>query len=127
MFVMRVVVQVSKMKKIIVGILCVATAVPSVTLADGYHRGGGRGGINPWPIVAGAVIGTIAGANAAQSNQEAPTTQYRVVRRCENTMQYTSEQVLTGYKNSANFKDRMIEVISEQPLKQIPVTTTYSY
>lgn len=74
MFVMRVVVQVSKMKKIIVGILCVVTAVPSVTLADGYHHGGGRGGINPWPIVAGAVIGGLLVGSSNRAREPRYTT-----------------------------------------------------
>jgi len=35
--------------------------------------------------------------------------------------------VIDGYMNKAKFKGKEISVQSEQPLKEIPVTVSYSY
>lgn len=92
----------------------------------GHQIGGGSG--KTVATVGGAVLGTIAGQKAATaygSGNANPT--YQIVRRCETTKTYKSRQVLSGYLNSAKFKGKEISVESDSPLKQIPVTATYSY
>ncbi len=92
----------------------------------GHQIGGGRG--KTVATVGGAVLGTISGQKAATaygSGSANPT--YQVVRRCEMTKTYKSREVLSGYLNSAKFKGKEISVESDLPLKQIPVTASYSY
>lgn len=92
----------------------------------GHQIGGGTG--KTVATVGGAVLGTIAGqkaANAYGGGSATPT--YQVVRKCEKVMSYKSRQVLSGYQNTAKFKGKEISVESESPLKQIPITATYSY
>jgi uncharacterized protein YcfJ len=92
----------------------------------GHQIGGGSG--KTVATVGGAVLGTIAGQKVAGSygsGSANPT--YKIVRRCESVKTYKSRQVLSGYRNIAKFKGRDISVMSDKPLKQIPVTATYSY
>jgi len=92
----------------------------------GHQIGGGSG--KTVATVGGAVLGTIAGQKAAStygSSSGNPT--YQVVRKCETVKTYKTRQVLSGYQNVAKFKGKEISVESDTPLKQIPVTATYSY
>ena len=114
--------------KTTVGVNDIVGAVAGGALGGvlGHQIGGGRG--KAVATVGGAVLGTIAGQKAVSTygNGSANPT-YQVVRRCETTITYKSRQVLSGYLNSAKFKGKEISVESDLPLKQIPVTASYSY
>jgi uncharacterized protein YcfJ len=91
----------------------------------GNQVGGGKG--KTAATVGGAVLGTLAGQNIGSKYNTPSTTTYQVVRKCEIVKTYKSRQVLSGYQNVAKFKGKEISVESESPLKQIPITVTYSY
>lgn len=91
----------------------------------GHQIGGGSG--KTVATVGGAVLGTLAGQKVASTYGAQNTAGYQTVRKCETIKTYKSRQVLSGYTNTAIFKGREISVESDQPLKQIPVTVTYSY
>lgn len=91
----------------------------------GHQIGGGKG--KTAATVGGAVLGTLAGQNVGSKYNTPGTTTYQTVRKCENITTVKSRQVLGGYSNVAKFKGKTITVESDQPLKQIPVTVTYSY
>lgn len=89
----------------------------------GHNVGGGTG--KTVATVGGAVLGTLAGQNVG-SKYNTPAT-YQTVRKCETVTTLKTRQVLGGYTNVAKFKGKEISVDSDQPMKQIPVTVTYSY
>lgn len=91
----------------------------------GHQVGGGTG--KTVATVGGAVLGTLAGQNVGSKYNTPGTTTYQTVRKCENITTLKTRQVLNGYTNVAKFKGKEISVESDQPLKQIPVTVTYSY
>lgn len=91
----------------------------------GHQVGGGRG--KSVATVGGAVLGTLAGNKVGSTYNTSSNATYQIVRKCEviNTVQ--SRQVLSGYNNIAKFKGKEISVESDQSMRQIPVTVTYSY
>jgi len=91
----------------------------------GHQIGGGTG--KTVATVGGAVLGTLAGQKVASSYGGQNTPTYQTVRKCDRVNTVQTRQVLSGYSNSATFLGREISVQSDQPLKQIPVTVTYSY
>lgn len=91
----------------------------------GHQVGGGKG--KTAATVGGAVLGTLAGQNVGSKYNTPSTTTYQTVRKCENITTLKTRQVLGGYTNIAKFKGKEISVESDQPLKQIPITATYSY
>jgi uncharacterized protein YcfJ len=91
----------------------------------GHQIGGGRG--KTVATVGGAILGTLAGQNIANNYENNGGTSYRTVRRCENVDTIRSREVLSGYTNIARFKGKEIQVESDSPMTQIPVTVTYSY
>lgn len=91
----------------------------------GHNVGGGTG--KTVATVGGAVLGTLAGQNVGSKYNTPETTSYRTVRKCENITTLKTRDVLNGYTNYAKVKGKEISVESDQPLKQIPVTITYSY
>jgi uncharacterized protein YcfJ len=91
----------------------------------GHQVGGGKG--KTAATVGGAVLGTLAGQNIGSKYNTPQNATYRIVRKCEVTNTFKSRQVLSGYNNFAKVKGKEISVESDQPLKQIPVTITYSY
>jgi uncharacterized protein YcfJ len=91
----------------------------------GHQIGGGTG--KTVATVGGAILGTLAGQNVANNYGANTPASYRTVRRCETVNTVRSRQVLSGYTNIAKFKGKEITVESNEPLKQIPVTITYSY
>ena len=91
----------------------------------GHQVGGGKG--KTAATVGGAVLGTLAGQNVGSKYNSPGTTTYQTVRKCENITTLKSRQVVNGYTNIAKLKGKTITVESDQPLKQIPVTITYSY
>lgn len=91
----------------------------------GHNVGGGTG--KTAATVGGAVLGTLAGQNVGSKYNTPQDATYRIVRRCETVNTIQTRQILGGYTNVAKFKGKEISVESDQPLKQIPVTVTYSY
>jgi len=91
----------------------------------GHQIGGGKG--KTVATVGGAILGTLAGQNVANNYGGNSPATYRNVRRCETVNTVRSRQVLSGYTNIAKFRGKEITVESDEPLKQIPVTITYSY
>lgn len=91
----------------------------------GHQVGGGKG--KTAATVGGAVLGTLAGQNVGSKYNTPATTTYQTVRKCETVTTVKTRQVLGGYTNVAKLKGKEISVESDQPLKQIPVTVTYSY
>lgn len=91
----------------------------------GHNVGGGTG--KTVATVGGAVLGTLAGQNVGSKYNTPETTSYQTVRKCENITTLKTREVLNGYTNYAKLKGKEITVESDQPLKQIPVTVTYSY
>jgi len=91
----------------------------------GHNVGGGTG--KTVATVGGAVLGTLAGQNIGSKYNTPASSTSQTVRRCETVMNYKTRQVLNGYTNFAKFKGKEISVDSDSPLKQIPVTVTYSY
>lgn len=91
----------------------------------GHQVGGGKG--KTAATVGGAVLGTLAGQNVGSKYNSSSATTYQTVRKCESITTIKTRQVLGGYTNVAKFKGKEISVESDQPMKQIPVTATYSY
>lgn len=91
----------------------------------GHNVGGGTG--KTVATVGGAVLGTLAGQNVGSKYNTPETTSYQTVRKCENITTLKTREVLNGYTNYTKLKGKEIAVESDQPLKQIPVTVTYSY
>ncbi|HEX5624288.1 MAG TPA: glycine zipper 2TM domain-containing protein [Sulfuricurvum sp.] len=91
----------------------------------GHQVGGGKG--KTAATVAGAVLGTLAGQNVGSKYNTPASSSYNVVRKCETVYTTKSRKVLTGYVNVAKVKGQEFSVESDQPLKKIPVTVTYSY
>lgn len=91
----------------------------------GHQVGGGKG--KTAATVGGAVLGTLAGQNVGSKYNTPAGSTYQTVRKCETVTTVKTRQVLGGYTNTAKFKGKEISVESDQPLKQIPVTATYSY
>ena len=89
----------------------------------GHQIGGGSG--KTVATVGGAVLGTLAGQKIAGGQASAPG--YRTVRKCETRANYRTREVIGGYANIAHFKGKKIEVESDEPLREIPITVTYSY
>ena len=91
----------------------------------GNQVGGGRG--KKVATVGGAVLGVLVGQNIGSKYNTPQNDSYRVVRKCETVYTTKSRNVISGYSNIANLKGQEIRIESDQPLKQIPVTVTYSY
>lgn len=91
----------------------------------GHQVGGGTG--KTAATVGGAVLGTLAGQNVGSKYNTPQDATYRIVRKCEVVNTIQTRQVLGGYTNFAKFKGKEISVGSDQPMKEIPVTVTYSY
>ncbi len=86
----------------------------------GTQVGSGRG--KTVATIGGALLGAMAGKTAASNYGNAPTAQ---AVKCNTTAQGT--KVIAGYTNTAHLNGKEIQVQSDQPLTQIPVTVTYSY
>jgi len=91
----------------------------------GNQVGGGKG--KTAATIGGAVLGVFAGQNIGSKYNTPQTTSYQTVRKCETVYTTQTHQVVDGYVNIAKFKGKEIRVQSDEPLKQIPVTVTYSY
>lgn len=91
----------------------------------GHQIGGGSG--KTVATVGGAVLGTLAGQKVGSTYKTSSGETYQVVRRCEVVKNYQSRKVLSGYENIGYLKGKEIVIESDQPLKKIPVTVTYSY
>ncbi len=91
----------------------------------GHNVGGGTG--KTVATVAGAVGGVLLGQSVGSKYNTPQGNSYRVVRKCETVYTTKSRQVVDGYTNVAKFKGQEIRIQSDHPLKQIPVTVTYSY
>ncbi|MBN2870425.1 MAG: glycine zipper 2TM domain-containing protein [Campylobacterales bacterium] len=91
----------------------------------GHQIGGGSG--KTVATVGGAVLGTLAGQKVANSYGTGAAPAYRTVRKCDTRYTLQTREVLSGYSNVAKFKGKKIRVESDYPLKEIPVTVTYSY
>lgn len=91
----------------------------------GHNVGGGKG--KTAATVGGAVLGTLAGQNVGSKYNTPATSTYQTVRKCETTTTMKTHKVLDGYTNVAKLKGKEITVESDQPMKEIPVTVTYSY
>ena len=91
----------------------------------GHQIGGGSG--KTAATVGGAVLGTLAGQKIADNHEGGGTPGYRIVRKCETQYTYRTREALSGYTNIARFKGKKIRVESDEPLKEIPVTVTYTF
>lgn len=91
----------------------------------GHNVGGGKG--KTAATVGGAIIGVLAGQNIGSKYNTPQNDSYRVVRKCETVYSTKTRQVVSGYTNIAKLKGQEIRIESDQPLKKIPVTVTYSY
>jgi len=91
----------------------------------GHQIGGGTG--KTAATIGGAVLGALAGQNVGSKYNTPQSTSYQTVRRCETVYTTKSHQVIDGYLNIAKFKGKEIRIQSDEPIKQIPVTVTYSY
>ncbi|MGZ8548101.1 MAG: glycine zipper 2TM domain-containing protein [Sulfuricurvum sp.] len=91
----------------------------------GHQIGGGRG--KTAATVGGAVLGTIAGQSVGSKYNTPSDGSYRVVQKCETVYEMRRRQVRSGYVNIAKLKGQEIRIESDEPLKRIPVTVTYSY
>lgn len=91
----------------------------------GSNIGGGKG--KTAATVGGAVLGVLAGQNIGSKYNTPEGDSYRIVRKCQTVYTTRSRKVLSGYTNVAKLKGQEIRIESDQPLKQIPVTVTYSY
>lgn len=91
----------------------------------GNQVGGGKG--KTAATIGGTVLGALAGQNVGSKYNTPATNSYQVVRRCQTVYTTKNRQVLDGYMNKAKYKGKEISVQSQQPLKEIPVTVTYSY
>lgn len=91
----------------------------------GHNIGGGKG--KTAATVGGAILGVLAGQNIGSKYNTPQNDTYKIVRKCETVYSTKTRQVISGYTNVAKIKGQEIRIDSEQPLKQIPVTVTYSY
>lgn len=91
----------------------------------GSNVGGGKG--KTAATVGGAVLGVLAGQNIGSKYNTQEGDSYRIVRKCQTVYTTRSRKVISGYTNIAKLKGQEIRIESDQPLKQIPVTVTYSY
>lgn len=91
----------------------------------GSNVGGGRG--KTAATVGGAVLGVLAGQNIGSKYNTPQGDSYRIVRKCQTVYTTKTRKVISGYSNVAKLKGQEIRIESDQPLKQIPVTVTYSY
>lgn len=91
----------------------------------GHNVGGGKG--KTAATVGGAIIGVLAGQNIGSKYNTPQNDSYRIVRKCETVYSTKTRQVVSGYTNIAKLKGQEIRIESDQPLKKIPVTVTYSY
>jgi uncharacterized protein YcfJ len=91
----------------------------------GSNIGGGKG--KTAATVGGAVLGVLAGQNIGSKYNTPQTSSYRMVRKCETVYSTKTRKVVSGYTNIAKLKGQEIRIESDEPLKKIPVTVTYSY
>lgn len=91
----------------------------------GHNVGGGTG--KTAATVGGAILGVLAGQNIGSKYNTPQGDSYRIVRKCQTVYTTRSRKVIGGYTNIAKLKGQEIRIESDQPLKQIPVTVTYSY
>lgn len=91
----------------------------------GHNIGGGKG--KTAATVGGAILGVLAGQNVGSKYNTPQNDSYRIVRKCETVYFTKTRQVVSGYTNIAKLKGQEIRIESDQPLKRIPVTVTYSY
>lgn len=91
----------------------------------GNQIGGGKG--KTAATIGGAVLGALAGQNVGSKYNTPSSTSYQTVRKCETVYTSRTRKVNDGYVNTAKLKGKTISVQSDKPLKQIPVTVTYSY
>lgn len=91
----------------------------------GHNVGGGRG--KTAATVGGAILGVLAGQNIGSKYNTPQGDSYRVVRKCQTVYSTRSRKVLGGYTNIAKLKGQEIRIESDSPLKEIPVTVTYSF
>jgi len=91
----------------------------------GHQIGGGTG--KTVATVGGAVLGTLAGQSMGSKYNTPSDGSYRVVQKCETVYEARRRQAVSRYVNLANFKGKEIRIESDEPLKHIPVTVTYSY
>lgn len=87
----------------------------------GHQIGGGSGKVAA--TIGGATMGTLIG----QSDSRDTRTTYQTVRRCIIQYETKSENVLTGYINYAKYHGQDIAKISDEPLKEIKVTNSFSF
>lgn len=87
----------------------------------GHQIGGGSGKVAA--TIGGATVGTMIG----QSSSRDPRTTYQSVRRCVIQYETKSENVLTGYINYAKYHGQDIAKMSDEPLKEIKVTNSFSF
>ncbi len=81
----------------------------------GHQVGGGSG--KTAATVGGAIIGTLVGKNLAE-NQNNSTT-YQTQRKCVTKYEEKNSQILTGYRNEANYNGKTIIKYSNRPLNTI--------
>lgn len=91
----------------------------------GHNVGGGKG--KTAATVGGAILGVLAGQNMGSKYNTPQNDSYRIVRKCETIYSTRTRKVVSGYTNIAKVKGQEIRIESDQPLKKIPVTVTYSY
>ncbi|MFA6188229.1 MAG: glycine zipper 2TM domain-containing protein [Sulfuricurvum sp.] len=87
----------------------------------GHQIGGGSGKVAA--TIGGATVGTMIGQSGARDTR----TTYQTVRRCVIQYETKSENVLTGYINYAKYRDQDIAKMSDEPLKEIKVTNSFSF
>lgn len=87
----------------------------------GHQIGGGSGKVAA--TIGGATLGTMIGQDANRD----PRTTYQTVRRCFIQYETKSENLLTGYINYAKYHDQDIAKMSDEPLKEIKVTNSFSF
>lgn len=87
----------------------------------GHQIGGGSGKVAA--TIGGATVGTMIG----QSGSRDTRTTYQTVRRCVIQYETKSENVLTGYINYAKYHGQDIAKMSDEPLKEIKVTNSFSF
>ena len=88
----------------------------------GHQVGGGSGKVAA--TIGGAAVGTMMGQNATRTNGQVD---YQTVRQCSTQYKTQNESIITGYINYAKFKGRDIAKSSNQPLKEIKVTNSFSF
>jgi len=88
----------------------------------GTQVGSGRG--KTVATIGGALLGAMAGKTAASNYGTTPTAQGV---KCPTTPTAQGGKMISGYTNTAHLNGKEIQVQSDQPLTQIPVTVTYSY